>query len=367
MGSLGPPRLPISLLLSIPPACWPKRKTPEMKATAMSQSQVHTQETSRESHVESSYRTRCLHFCKAELVASQTTYRAIDASEGTNREGRLLECRDQAWFIRHSESGEVRVTSRQCRLRWCPLCSRSRSFNLQLQVQSWFSTVKTPKFLTLTVKHTDQDLAEQLTRLYKSFQNFRKRAVMAKKCHGGVWFFQLCFNPKTNEWHPHLHCVIDSEYISHNHLSKLWLKITGDSKVVDIRTVRDPKKVAEYVAKYAARPSQLESLSGKRCIELVTAMHGRRMCGSWGTAKGVCLRPRKADDADKWQRIGSYSTVMITAAFDDRSKRILEAYTLNRPLAEDCYVSDYDFFIDSEGEYNTWEPIPPPPPLLWQP
>lgn len=331
----------------------------------MSYSSVHTQETNAESTVAPSYRSQCLHHCKAELTAAQSVYRLIDAAEGTEREARLLECRSQAWFVRHSETGEVRVSSHHCRLRWCPLCSRSRSAFLQHQVQEWFSAVKQPKFLTLTVKHSEQDLAAQLTRLYDSWRRFRTIKSLRQKCKGGVWFFQLCFNPKSNEWHPHLHCVIDSDYVSHNHLSREWLRITGDSKVVDIRTVRDPKEVAEYVARYAARPAQLEGLPGKRCVELVTSMHGRRMCGTWGTARSISLRPHKLDDADKWQRVGSWSTVLQTASFDEQAKSILDAYRLNMPLAQDCYVSDYDFFIDSEGEYCSWEPQPPPSRLLW--
>lgn len=135
--------------------------------------------------------------------------------------------------------------------------------------------------------------------------------------------------------------------------------------MVDIRTVRDPKDVAAYVARYAARPADLVNLPSKRCVELVTSMHGRRMCGTWGTARVISLRPHKLDDADKWQRVGSYTTVVNTTATDERSRAILDAYRLNRPLAADTYVSDYDFFIDSEGEYCTWEPQPPPAPLLW--
>lgn len=188
---------------------------------------------------------------------------------------------------------------------------------------------------------------------------------MREKCRGGIWFFQLCFNPKTNEWHPHLHCIIDSDYISHNHLSRQWLRITTDSKVVDIKTVRDPKTVASYVARYAARPSNLVNLPSGHGIELVTSMHGRRMCGTWGNARCISLRPHKLADADKWQRIGSYTTVLATRHVDERSEAILKAYYLNQPLADDMYVSDYDFFIDSDGEYSEWQPPPQPQYSLW--
>lgn len=331
----------------------------------MYSSRVHTQETTPDSPLAPSYRSQCLHHCAAELTASQTIYRLIDESEGTNREGKLLECRSQAWFVRHCETGEVRVSSQHCRLRWCPLCSRSRSAFLQLQVQEWFSGVKTPKFLTLTVKHSGQVLSEQLDSLYSSWQSLRKLRRMHDHCRGGIWFFQLCFNPKTSEWHPHLHCIIDSDYISKNWLHRQWERITGDSKVIDIRTVRDPKDVASYVARYAARPSQLAHLPSKWAIELVVSMHGRRMCGTWGTARCVSLRPHKLADADKWQRVGSYTTVVNTADVDDRSRAILTAYRMNRPLADDCYVSDYDFFIDSDGEYSEWQPPPQASSFLW--
>ena len=325
---------------------------------------VHSQETNVNTHIAPSYRSQSLHSCSAELAAAQTTYRAIDESEGTNRESKLLDCRSNAWFLRHSDTGEVRVASHHCRLRWCPLSSRSKTAFLRHEVESWFSTVKQPKFLTLTVKHRTEVLSNQLNHLYDSFRRFRKVKSLVQHCKGGVWFFQLCFNPKTNEWHPHLHCVIDSDYISHRQLTRAWQLVTADSTVVDIKVVRNPKDVASYVARYAARPSQLSTLPSKRCIELVTSMHGRRMCGSWGSARAISLRPHKLDDSDKWQRVGSWTVVVNTATFDERAKSILDAYRLNRPLLEDTYVSDYDFFIDSDGEYSCYDPKPPPDPWL---
>lgn len=53
----------------------------------------------------------------------------------------------------------------------------------------------------------------------------------------------------------HLHIIVDADYIPQSVLSSLWLQITGNSKVVDIRQVNldDISQVDSYLAKYISK------------------------------------------------------------------------------------------------------------------
>ena len=328
---------------------------------------VHTVETSVQSPERPLYRNVVRRHCRVEWTATEALYRHFDIEEGKDRLSAFYECRTRAWFMRNREDGTLRVAANSCRLRWCPLCSRARTNFIRFQVAEWFQTAIFPKFLTLTVKHTQKPLSEQITGLYSAFRKLRNSRLFREKCTGGIWFFQMCFNPKRHEWHPHLHCILTGKLIPRLKISKLWLQITGDSEVIDIRGVKDPRKVGDYVARYAARPCELSNLPNRQAIEAVTCLHGRRIAGSWGTGGCISFRPKKTPDAEAWEYMGSWTTIHAMAESDERAKAILEAYHRGTTLEEGYSCYDAEQFIDGM-QGRTEESIdidPNPPPLLW--
>jgi hypothetical protein len=200
------------------------------------------------------------------------------------------------------------------------------------QVKEWLETIEKPKFLTLTLKHSHNELTNQIDHLYKSFRKLRLMKEYKGLFKGGVWFFQIKRSESDDLWHPHLHCVIESKFVEFDKLWKAWLRITGTSKIVDIRGVKDPDEVAEYVARYAARPSDLAGMDVSSQLELVTALHGRRLVGTWGSAREISLSPSKPQDADKWQNIGSWWLVASLYDHDIRAKKIWKAFKLAKPI-----------------------------------
>lgn len=269
--------------------------------------------------------------------AALELYSNIDEVEGTHRADHLKECRTHAWFACHKESRQIRVVSNACKLRWCPVCAETRYMHIRSLVREWVLSIRSPKFLTLTMRHTNTPLSNQIDALYKHFRNFRLQKLISRKIRGGVWFFQLKRSSKSSEWHPHLHCIIDADYIDKVKLSVDWQRTTGDSFIVDIRRVKDAGKVADYVSRYCSRPAKLSEFSEDDRTQVFTVCHGRRLSGTWGTGRRVQFNVRKIDEVAEWMRLGSWADIVAEARYNPFARRILKAFFTSSPLSETDY------------------------------
>lgn len=330
-------------------------------------SDVLNLETTDSSFTSPLYRDVARKHCRLEWVATRILYRHFDTTEARNHEEALLACRTRAWFVRNRLDGSVRVAANSCRLRWCPICSRARSNYIRHQVAEWFDTADYPKFLTVTIKHSQNSLTDQINKIYDAFRKLRKDPFVKKYCTGGVWFFQICWNPKRHEWHPHIHAIITGQYMDYRTLRGIWLKLTGNSDILDIKVVKDPKTVGSYVARYAARPCQLSNLPTRQGIEAMISMWGRRLAGSWGTGRGITFRPRKIPDPENWEYLGSWTIIHELSKYDERAQAIMKAYycDLELPAGNSCY--EFEAFIDGAGviSHTELEIDPKPPPTLF--
>lgn len=304
-------------------------------------SSLDTQETSLSRPPPADYRQYIAVQYGDEPGATEQLYYTLDGDgEGTSFD-RFANCRKYAFFVRHVRTGELRIHANHCRLRWCPYCAHSKSMIVASNVTDWIRSVSGAKLLTLTLKSSNNPLAFQLESLLKSWRRFRSLAPMSKGWRGGVWFLQITFNRETEQWHPHLHILIDGDFIPQKLLSLKWLTVTKTSNILDVRSVNSPDKVGQYVSRYVARPCLLTSLYLEQRIILYSALHGRRLCGTFGSMKGVNLTSNANYDPSQWQRIGSYREVIILSESDDNAKRILNAWRKHRPLPEGICLSAY--------------------------
>lgn len=318
--------------------------------------QLEHLETTGTSRPPETYRKFCVTHCQAELEATRSAYESFDnAHHGSHLES-LDSCRTGAWFARNRITGKVRVLSSSCKLRWCPMCSSTRRWFLTQEVSSWLKTAKKPKFLTLTLAHTTAPLEQQVIHLYKCFRKYRKLKIMKQNVEGGVWFFQIKKSDSDNLWHPHLHCVIDSEYISKFDLSAAWAAITITSNIIDIRKIDDCDSAAQEVARYASRPSMLADLEEADRLELLESLHGRRLVGTWGTARSISLRPSKPPDADDWINVGTWGLVVTLIRDDYRAAAIWNAFKNDSECAEDCTLHDLENEINDTSDLTFSEP-----------
>ncbi|KKM12877.1 hypothetical protein LCGC14_1719660, partial [marine sediment metagenome] len=106
--------------------------------------------------------------------------------------------------------------------------------------------------------------------------------------------------------------------------------------------IRDPSKACNDAARYAACPGSFHGLSLEDGVELVTTMHGKRIVGTWGTARCVSLRAPKISDSGTWTNIGSWQHVMSSRDFDQNARAIAYAYSNNQPLAQGITMGHVD-------------------------
>lgn len=314
---------------------------------------VHNIETSAHQNLPTDYREFRRRHCLGEFEAVHELYSALDTDSDTLRLDRLDGCRGFAYFARNLDTGKVRVVSNACKLRWCPICAKARSNFLTGQVHDWLKTIRRPKFLTLTMKHSNAPLEHQIKWLYAKFRKFRSRKLISRKIRGGLWFFQLKQSKKSREWHPHLHTIIDAEYIKQSTLSREWKATTGHSSIVDIRSIKSDKAIAEYISRYCSRPCNLKQFELSQRIEIHRVFHGKRLCGTWGTGRNCKLSRSPVADRDSWVPLGSWGAVTIQQNTLPRARCIIKAWLCDKTVPSGIHVdypkSETEKTIDAEG------------------
>lgn len=286
----------------------------------------------------------------AQYQRAAQVYSFIDSRDSTKRYERFRECRTTAWFARHRDTGHVRVLSNGCKLRWCPLCANGTRAYISGQVLDWIKHQPQPKFMTLTLRHSAAPLGHQVDSLYKYFRQLKKTGLWRKNVAGGIWFFQLKLSKADCLWHPHLHLLLNSSYIRQNLLSALWRKITKLSCIVDIRAVKDSRKAAEYVARYCSQSADLVPMPFNYAVDCVTELHGRRLCGTFGSARSYSLRISKPTDTHLWQNVGSWWTVTRSHQSDPNARDIWKAWREGLILDPNTTCSHTDQFFDGKTD-----------------
>ena len=305
-------------------------------------SQLDTQETTDLQHDCTSFREWCLRDHREEYEATKLAISHRDDLLGQDHVHNLRTCRTRAWFSVNIQDRHLRIATNNCRERWCPICARGLAKFREASVGNWIRETGDCKFLTLTLRHSDDPLMTQIKDLYYYFRQFRKTIAFKYHVQGGIWFFQIKRSKKTGGWHPHLHCVIDSCWWSKVDISNAWRLITAGSYIIDIRIIRDEIKTAEYVARYSSRPCQLKSLTLPDRLDVIESLFRRRLCGTWGTAKVCPLTNKMTINKEDWRNVGTFKTVMQSKSYHFFSKIIFDCWRRDTALPKGIDVSLFD-------------------------
>ena len=111
----------------------------------------------------------------------------------------------------------------------------------------------------------------------------------------------------------------------------LWKEITHDSDIVDIRPIKDLENASTEVARYATSPADITKMSFENALDVYYATKHRRICGSWGTAKKVTLKPTPQDDRDDWTKVADFYFVNVQKEFDETAMSFWKAYKRDKP------------------------------------
>jgi len=219
----------------------------------------------------------------------------------TARQERFARCGANCWIERSPCTDRVRVRANFCHDRWCQPCANARSLVIAENLRQAL-TDEPHRHVVLTLRHSPIPLAKQVDRLYSCFRRLRSSRLWGESTAGGAVFLEVKIG-RDGAWHPHLHVVSQGQYIPQSALSAEWLSITGDSDNVWIELIRDGEKLRRYITKYASKPLEPGIVNDLvKLDELIRALHGRRLCSTFGSWRGIALEGR-LEDADDWQPV----------------------------------------------------------------
>lgn len=293
-----------------------------------------------------SYREYCLQDKAAAVLVAKNAISLSNIASRDRMISRLNACSTDAWLCVNTHTMIVKVFKNACKVRWCPICQAAKSYRVTQAVVPWVKKTPNLKFMTFTLKSSDRSLSEQVTELYRAFMRLRRIKEVKPKLRGGVFFFQVTYNSKLEQWHPHLHVVADADYIPQCYLSGMWHRITGDSDVVDIRTIHQADKVGQYVARYASVPCLLSKLRTNQQVELVEAFHKRRTMSKFGKCTDLQLSSPKFN-RDDYAKCGSWSVIRnLFLQGDSGAVLLFECWASGMPLPYIPCYRDVDDFLD---------------------
>lgn len=140
-----------------------------------------------------------------------------------------------------------------------------------------------PRFLTLTCRSTHLPLRDQIQHLTRRFAAMRRNRRWPKHVHGGIYTVEITYNAAADQWHPHLHAIIDGTYWPQAEILDLWQTVLHDHGGVDIRAIRGIRKLANYLAAYVAKSCDLTRLSKSNLAEWAIETQSLRLAQTFGS------------------------------------------------------------------------------------
>lgn len=109
-----------------------------------------------------------------------------------------------------SNCGTHKVAETQCRQRWCPACAWTIKQKRLTRFRGAVALMKWPLFVTLTRANADDP--ETVREFRAEWSKMRRRKIIADKIRGGVCGLEI--TNVGNGWHPHLHAIVDCEWLA---------------------------------------------------------------------------------------------------------------------------------------------------------
>lgn len=256
-------------------------------------------------------------------VRRQKTWDALLRCQVSSaRLDRFANCGASLFVQTEATTGELVLTCDTCKDRWCVACQSTRAGVIAEALEVHICDKKT-RFMTLTMKHSDVPLKDQIDRLYNCFGTLIRRRFWRDHVKGGAAFLEVKVSEKSGRWHPHLHLLVEGTWMDQRTLSTEWLAVTGDSSIVDIRACDSYGDRVRYVTKYVTKPACPEIYNEPaKFDEMIIALRGRRLCTTFGTWRGVKLNP-KPDERRKLTPVKSVWKMIADAHRGDEDARQL--------------------------------------------
>lgn len=213
-----------------------------------------------------------------------------------------------------------RLRANYCKSRHCEPCMRAKANKIARNLRDRLEQERTRlkhldaiaiRFITLTLKHSNAPLVDQIRRLKAAFKRLRKAPLWKATVDGGAVLIEV--KRCGRHWHPHLHLVAAGRYLAKAELSELWHEATGDSFIVDIRALHNVQDACHYVTKYVTKGIDGSVwATDDTAQEWIAASKGIRACDTFGTWRGFALTKHQSSATD-WKPVASLLDVLQAA------------------------------------------------------
>lgn len=211
-------------------------------------------------------------------------------------------------YVDRDDPTNVRISGSYCKSRFCVPCASARARTIRANLVGAFPQ-GVLRFVTLTLNTKNRPLHDELKRLIASFRKLRASGVMHGCFRRGASFIEVKWSRRAKQWHPHIHILVQGRYIPQKVLSDTWLKITGDSRIVDVRMVRNSRIAERYITKYVTKGIDHTVWTEPRLLdEAILALKGRRLCTTFGDLRGLKLTENPSDVA--WEHLFPLATLL---------------------------------------------------------
>jgi len=212
---------------------------------------------------------------------------------------RLEDCKKNSLTLECPNCETFFLVNQTCKSKACPHCRKIWSSQIFKKYSKSLSTFKKPRFITLTVRNTEditkQDfknctkhfnkLVKVLGLSYNPFSPLRNKKEMATKQTlklGRYIYTREVKYTAESGFNLHIHCLYDGDFIPVEELSYYWEKISG-SFIVDVRRINDAEHGLKYISKYISKGSEF-GRSANAYVRFLNASRGMRLVQ---TSKGL--------------------------------------------------------------------------------
>lgn len=221
------------------------------------------------------------------------------------RASKIRSCGNEMTFARHQSGNRKILYANFCKDPLCPTCAWRRSIKNTKKLEEYVHDLKAQGYkfflqLVPTIKST-HDIAGTMTRLKECWSKLIRKKLFKQYFDG--YYSQVEYTYSADHgWHIHAHvlAVVKKDLVfplpaeefeqMQNDFSDLWLKITGDSFIFGVRSVKNLHEFCKYVTK-------MESFKGaddmEKIVDLADEIRGRRLI-----SKGGCFRKIKIEEIE---------------------------------------------------------------------
>lgn len=259
---------------------------------------------------------------------------------------RIAQCSERLAVLEEKKTHAVKCLPLRCSSRWCPPCSISLTYSRAFHIIAAIGPMATAGTLTHAVfttpnvplkelRNTCRGMRKALALLTRHSPKRSRPYASAAGIRGAVANLEVTYNPQTDEYHPHIHAILDSDRLPQAELSHDWdhtraiFGLSAKQSLVFLARIRRQKKAAASqrqnltttaleeaafeVAKYVTKPADAFDGNGFRnhdLADVVASLRGLRVSDSQGTIREALRATDQAPDQPTHAWLGTLTQLI---------------------------------------------------------